>query len=93
MFTSASASNDPLPPAAAPVRSPRTSIILAELARQRRLERRQRRLRRQRRRQAWARCMGWLAALGVRRFEPIGAPVAAGLIFVGAMPLVYAMHA
>jgi hypothetical protein len=40
---------------ATPVRSPRTSIVLAELARQRRLERRKRRLERQRRRQAWAR--------------------------------------
>jgi hypothetical protein len=33
-----------------PVRSPRTSIILAELARQRRYERRRRRLKRQQRR-------------------------------------------
>ncbi|MBV9998525.1 MAG: hypothetical protein JO015_05350 [Verrucomicrobia bacterium] len=37
---------------AAPVRSPRTSIVLAGLARQRRLERRRRRFKRQRRRQA-----------------------------------------
>ena len=49
---------------AAPVRSPRTSLILAELARQRRLERCRRRLKRQRRRQAWARATAWLGALG-----------------------------
>ena len=47
-----------------PVRSPRTSIILAELARQRRFERRQRRLKRQERRRAWARLAAWLGRLG-----------------------------
>ena len=49
---------------AVPVRSPRTSIILAELARQRRLERRQRRLKRQRRRRVWDQLQAWLARLG-----------------------------
>ena len=49
---------------AAPVRSPRTSIVLAGLARQRRLERRRRRFKRQRRRQAWARVAAWLCASG-----------------------------
>jgi hypothetical protein len=55
----------PLPASGPPRRSPRTSLILAELARQRRLERRQRRLKRQQRRQAWA----WLTALGRGPFE------------------------
>jgi hypothetical protein len=66
MITAASASSClPVPPqAAVPVRSPRTSIILAELARQRRLERCRRRLKRQQRRRAWAQWAGWLAALG-----------------------------
>jgi hypothetical protein len=39
----------PSPAAPVPVRSPRTSILLAELARQRRLERSQRRLKRRQR--------------------------------------------
>jgi hypothetical protein len=58
------------PPATAPVRSPRTSIILAELARQRRHERRQRRLKRQQRRRAWG--------YAVRRDFPIP-PLVTGL--------------
>ena len=51
-------------PGPVPVRSPRTSIILAELARQRRLERQQRRLKRGQRRQAWAQVAARLGALG-----------------------------
>ena len=82
----------PLLQAAVPVRSPRTSIILAELARQRRLERCNRRLNRQRRRQAWARLAAWLTGLGRGPFEAIGTPAAPGLIFPGAMPLVYALQ-
>jgi hypothetical protein len=63
-----------LPARAAPSRgaravSPRTSIILAELTRQRRLERCRGRLKRQQRRRAWARWAGWLPALGHRPFE------------------------
>ena len=77
---------------AVPVRSPRTSIILAELARQRRLERCKRRLKRQRRRQAWARLTAWLTGLGRGPFEAIGMPGASGLIFPGAMSLVYALQ-
>ena len=53
-----------LPSPAVPVRSPRTSIILAELARQRRLERRQRRFQRRHRCRAWTQLAAWLAALG-----------------------------
>jgi hypothetical protein len=52
----------PLPASGPPRRSPRTSLILAELARQRRLERRQRR-------QAWAQMRAWLTALGRGPFE------------------------
>jgi len=93
MIAAASASRCLLSPpqAAVPVRSPRTSIILAELARQRRLERRQRRLKRQQRRRAWAQWVGWLATLGRWPFEPIRTPAAPGLIFPGTMPLVYAL--
>jgi hypothetical protein len=94
MFTAASASPSVpgLPQATVPVRSPRTSLILAELARQRRLERYQRRCKRQRRRRAWARWMGWLAASGRWPVEPSGTPGALGLIFHGTVPLVYALE-
>ena len=81
-----------LPEAVVPIRSPRTSIILAELARQRRLERRQRRVKRRARRRVWARWSGWLGALGHWPFEPIGAAAVPGLVFVGAMPLVFALQ-
>ena len=79
--------------AAVPVRSPRTSIILAELARQRRYERRQRRLRRLQRRRAWARRLAWLTAFGRK---PLGLARADAapclLLFAGIMALVvYAM--
>ena len=77
-----------------PVRSPRTSILLAELARQRRLERSKRRLKRRQRRQAWARWMGWLAALGRWPAELSGTrtPAALGIVFPGAVPLVYVLE-
>lgn len=74
---------------AAPVRSPRTSLILAELARQRRLERRQRRLKRQRRRQAGAQLRAWLAALGRWLFEAIRAQTTPDMRFPESMRLVY----
>ena len=80
------------PQAAVPMRSPRTSIVLAELARQRRLERCKRRLKRQRRRQAWARLRAGLAALGQWPFEPIRTYALPGLLFAGTMPLVYALQ-
>ena len=60
-MTTARYAPDPIAPAIVPVRSPRTSIVLAELTRQRRLERRQRRAKRQRRCRAWTH---WLAVLG-----------------------------
>ena len=65
MWTTASPCPSPSlrPKAVTPVRSPRTSIILAELARQHRYERRRRRCKRQQRRRAWARWVGRLAAL------------------------------
>lgn len=66
---------------AAPVRSPRTSIVLAALARQCRLERRQRRLKRQRRRQAWARVTAWLDALSRWPFRAMRMRPAPGLRF------------
>ena len=74
------------------MRSPRTSIILAELSRQRRYERRQRRIRRQRRRRAWTRWMGWLAALARWPLETVRAHVAPDLVFPGAVPLVYILQ-
>jgi hypothetical protein len=80
-----------LPEAAVPIRSPRTSIILAELARQRRLERRQRRFKRQARRRAWARWSGWLATLGHWPFELAGATAVPGLILLGTAPLVFSL--
>jgi hypothetical protein len=80
------------PAAPVPVRSPRTSILLAELARQRRLERSKRRLKRRQRRQAWARWMGWLAAFGCWPAEPPGTPAALGIVFPGTVPLVYALQ-
>jgi len=94
MTTAASASSPLplLPQAAVPVRSPRTSVILAELARQRRLQRWQRRLKRQRRRQAWGRLRTGLAALGQWPFEPIRTYALPGLLFAGTMPLVYALQ-
>ena len=98
MITAASAfsSPSPLPQAVVvPVRSPRTSIVLAELARQRRLERCQRRRKRQQRRRAWARLMGWMGqVVAVSRwpFETIRTRTAPRLVFPGAMPLVYALQ-
>ena len=77
---------------AAPARSPRTSLILAELARQRRLERCRRRLQRQRRRQAWARVMAWLYALGRWPLEALRRRSPLGLRFPEAVPLVYALR-
>jgi hypothetical protein len=78
---------------AAPVRSPRTSIVLAELARQRRLERRARRLKRQRRRQAWARVTAWLYALGRWPFEALRRHTTPGLPFPEPVSLAYAWRA
>jgi hypothetical protein len=74
--------------AAVPARSPRTSIVLAELARQRRYERRRRRLRRQQRRRTWARRMAWLAAFGRKPLELVRTNAAPCLLlFAGIMPL------
>jgi len=78
---------------AAPVRSPRTSLILAELARQRRLERRKRRLERQRRRQAWARVTVWLYALGRWPFEVLRRRTTPDLPFPEPVSLAYAWRA
>jgi hypothetical protein len=77
---------------AAPVRSPRTTLILAALARQRRLERSKRRLKRQRRRQAWAQVRAGLDALSQWPFETIRRCAAPGLRFPEAVPLVYALR-
>src|SRR5690349_11592318 len=82
----------PPSPVAVPVRSPRTSSVLAELARQRRLERRQRCLQRQQRRQAWSRVAAWFSAFGHGPGEPRGAQgaPAARLCLAGALLLVAA---
>jgi hypothetical protein len=67
-----------------PRRSPRTSIILAELTRQRRYER-------CRRRQARARRAAWLAWLDRRPFDSACAQRLPGLAFTGGMLLVYVL--
>jgi hypothetical protein len=75
--------------AGAPVRSPRTSIILAELARQRRYERRLRRLKRLRRR-AWGRRLAWLIAFGRKPLDSVRTnAVPCFLLAAGILPLVY----
>jgi hypothetical protein len=89
---SAPSSPEPRSGAAVPVRSPRTSIILAELARQRRYERRRRRHRRLQRRRAWARRMAWLAAFGRKPFGLVRTDAAPYLLlFAGIMPLLYVL--
>lgn len=69
---------------ALPVRSPRTSIILAELARQHRWERRQRRNARIRR-------AAWLALFNRKPFDLIRVQCLPRVTFSGAMPMVYAL--
>jgi hypothetical protein len=68
-----------------PVRSPRTSIILAELARQRRWARLQRRKARARRRAAW------VALFSRKPFDLIRVQYPPSVTFAGAMPMVYAL--
>ena len=94
MIRAASAASTPslLPPAAVPMRSPRTSIVLAERARQRRLERYRRRLKRQRRRQAWAQVTAWLHVLGRWPLEAMRTRPAPGLPFPESVPLAYALR-
>lgn len=75
---------DLLVPPAWPVRSPRTSIILAELARQRRWERLQRRKTRARRAR-------WLALFDRRPFDLIRVQCPPRVNFSGATPMVYAL--
>jgi hypothetical protein len=67
-----------------PVRSARTSLILAERARQRRWKRRQRR-------QARAHRAAWLALLDRRPFDSICTHPIPGVIFVEAVALIYAL--
>jgi hypothetical protein len=66
-----------------PLRSPRTSLILAERTRQRRWERR-------RRRQARTRWTAWFAVFDRRPFDLIRQRTAPYLVFAGTTPLVYA---
>ncbi|MBW0000292.1 MAG: hypothetical protein JO015_14415 [Verrucomicrobia bacterium] len=76
--------------AGTPVRSPRTSIVLAELARQRRYRRRLRRLKRLRRRGAWGRRLAWLIAFGRKSLDVARTnAVPCFLLPVGIIPLVY----
>ena len=70
--------------AAVPVRSPRTSLILAEAARQRRREHRQRRESRIRR-------APWFALLDCRPFDLIRTQAVPGVVFSGTVPLVYTL--
>jgi hypothetical protein len=81
---SASASANALTPTALPVRSPRTSIILAELARQHRWERRQRR-------KARARRAAWLALFNPQPFNLVHVQCPLRVNFSGAMPVVYVL--
>jgi hypothetical protein len=74
-----------LQPPTLPVRSPRTSIILAELARQRRWERQQRRKARARRRAAW------MALFSRKPFDLVSVQPPPHVTFAGAMPMVYAL--
>jgi hypothetical protein len=67
------------PPPEPPRRSPRTSLVLAELTRQRRGERQQARAR-------WA---GWLALADRRPFDSVRTHAAPCLLFAGALPLVW----
>jgi hypothetical protein len=67
-----------------PVRSPRTSIILAELARQRRWERQQRR-------KARARRAAWLALFDRKPFDLVSVQCPPRVTFSGPMPMVYAL--
>ena len=87
MMTSNSASSLPplLSQAAVPLRSPRTSIILAERARQRRWARRQRRQGRTR----WA---ARFAVFDRCPFDSIRQHTGPCLVFVGPMPFVYALQ-
>jgi hypothetical protein len=73
--------------------APRTSIVLAERARQRRLERRKRRLKHQRRRQARARVTAWLYALGRWPFEALRRCTTPDLPFPEPVSLAYALRA
>jgi hypothetical protein len=66
------------------MRSPRTSLILAELARQRRHERRQRR-------EGRARRAAWLALFDRQPFESIRAQEMPEVVFAGTTPLVYTL--
>ncbi|MBV9997666.1 MAG: hypothetical protein JO015_00980 [Verrucomicrobia bacterium] len=81
---SASASADVLLAPAQPTRSPRTSIILAELARQHRWERLQRR-------KARARRARWLALFNRKPFDLIRVQCPLHVTFSGPMPMVYAL--
>jgi hypothetical protein len=67
-----------------PCRSPRTSFILAELARQRRWERRQRR-------EARARRAAWLALFNRAPFDSMRTHATPGVSFAGTTPLIYAL--
>jgi hypothetical protein len=78
----ASASAAPLAAPELPVRSPQTSIILAELARQRRWERQQRRKARLRR-------AAWLTLFSQKPFRLVSAQPPPNVTFAGAMPMVY----
>lgn len=72
--------------AAVPVRSPRTSLILAEAARQRRWERRQRREGRVRR-------AAWCAVFDRRPFDLVRTGATAEIVFSNTALFVYAVPA
>jgi hypothetical protein len=67
-----------------PRRSPRTSLVLAAVARQRRWERQQRRA-------ARARRAAWFALFNPAPFDSIRAGAVLGMSFAGTMPLIYVL--
>jgi hypothetical protein len=73
------------PEAAVPVRSPRTSLILAEVARQRRRERRQRR-------EGRARRAAWFVLFDRRSFDLVRTGATPELVFCAGVPFVYALQ-
>lgn len=70
---------------AVPARSPRTSLILAEAARQRRLQCHRQRKRRVRR-------MAWFAWFDRRPFDLVRTREMPEAVFSGSVPLVYALR-
>jgi hypothetical protein len=84
MTTTCSCPSQSSLPHAPPVRSRRTSLMLAEAARQRRHECRQRRQNRIRR-------ASWFDLFDRRPFDSVRTQATPGIVFAGATPLVYTL--